>query len=99
MRQARSSDSAAAGTEAGWSSHLVKLRTRAPWSCAVWIQSIHGRRFAASTGAVAPRVENGHRRVHQPDIAVHDRAHRTARSLVITVRDRDSVLLVQTQQH
>jgi hypothetical protein len=26
----------------------------APWSRAVWIQSIQGRRFVASTGPVAP---------------------------------------------
>ena len=49
--------------------------------------------------AVAPGVEDRHRRVHQPDIAVHDRAHRAAGRLGIAVRDRDRVLLVQTQQH
>ena len=33
----------------------------APWSAAVWIQSIHGRRFIASTGPVAPRMRIGMR--------------------------------------
>jgi len=46
----------AAGTDRGSSSHLVKLRTSAPWSFAVWIQSIHGRRLYASIGPVAPKM-------------------------------------------
>ena len=33
----------------------------APWSRAVWIQSIHGRRLAASTGPVAPITSTGMR--------------------------------------
>src|SRR5215813_9130758 len=33
----------------------------APWSAAVWIQSIHGRRLWASTGPVAPRITTGMR--------------------------------------
>ncbi len=33
----------------------------APWSAAVWIQSIQGRRFMASTGPVAPRIRIGMR--------------------------------------
>ena len=33
----------------------------APWSRAVWIQSIHGRRLAASTGPVAPSSSTGMR--------------------------------------
>ena len=33
----------------------------APWSRAVWIQSIHGRRLAASTGPVAPSTITGMR--------------------------------------
>jgi hypothetical protein len=35
---------------------LVYGRISAPWSPAVWIQSIHGRRLAASTGPVAPCI-------------------------------------------
>ena len=42
--------SIAAGTELGWSSHLTKSRTALPWTSAVWIQSIHGRRFSVATG-------------------------------------------------
>src|SRR6516165_4524305 len=33
----------------------------APWSRAVWIQSIQGRRFIASTGPVAPSTTTGMR--------------------------------------
>ena len=61
---ARINDSAAAGKEAGWSSHLMKSRTSAPWSRDVWIQSIHGRRCAASTGPVAPITTMGTRSHH-----------------------------------
>ncbi len=67
---ARNSDSRAASADAGWSSHLVKGRTRAPWSRAVWIQSIHGRRFAASTGPVAPSTMIGTRSHHALNIAM-----------------------------
>jgi len=60
-RLARSRASTAAAGLAGWSSHFVKLRTSAPWSRAVWIQSIQGRRLAASTGPVAPITSIGTR--------------------------------------
>ena len=33
----------------------------APWSRAVWIQSIQGRRLCASTGPVAPTMTTGMR--------------------------------------
>jgi hypothetical protein len=46
------------------------LRTSAPWSWAVWIQSIHGRRFAASTGPVAPSTKTGTRSHHALKIAI-----------------------------
>ena len=49
--------------------------------------------------AVAPGVEDRHRRMHQSDIAVHDRAHRAAGHLGVAMRHCDGVLLVQTQQH
>ncbi len=50
-------------------------------------------------GAIAPGVEDRHRRMHQPDIAVDDRAHRPAGHLGVAVRHRDGVLLVQAEQH
>jgi hypothetical protein len=63
----------------------------APWSAAVWIQSIHGRRFIASTGPVAPRnqdrhavapgVEDRHGGVEQADVGVH----RAAIALPVTL--------------
>ena len=55
------SESSAASTEAGWSSHLTYGRISAPWSAEVWIQSIQGRRLAASTGPVAPMISIGTR--------------------------------------
>ncbi len=61
IEYARASDSSAASTEAGWSSHLEKFLISAPWSVEVWIQSIHGRRLAASTGPVAPMISIGTR--------------------------------------
>ncbi len=67
---ARSSDSRAASADAGWSSHLVKHRTNAPWSRAVWIQSIQGRRFGASTGPVAPSTITGMRSHQALNIAM-----------------------------
>jgi hypothetical protein len=36
-------------------------RISAPWSAEVWIQSIQGRRRAASTGPVAPMISIGTR--------------------------------------
>ena len=48
-------------TDAGWSSHLEYARISAPWSVEVWIQSIQGRRWAASTGPVAPMMSIGTR--------------------------------------
>ena len=49
--------------------------------------------------AVAPGVEHGHGRVHQPDIGMHRRRHGAARDLGPAVGDGDCVLLVQAQQH
>src|SRR3979490_2338190 len=69
MCAARRIASYAAGTEAGWLSHLVKSRTSAAWSEAVWIQSIQGRRFAASQGPVAPRTSIGTRSHQALEIA------------------------------
>ena len=54
-------DSTSACAEVGWSSHLMKERISPPWSREVWIQSIHGRRFSASTGPVAPSTIIGTR--------------------------------------
>ena len=68
--KARSSASQAAGMDAGWLSHLVKSRTSAPWSEAVWIQSIHGLRRAASIGPVAPSSSIGTRSHHALKIAI-----------------------------
>ena len=67
---ARSSASYDAATEAGCASHLLKSRTSAPWSCAVCIQSIQGRRLAASTGPVAPRTITGTRSTQALKIAM-----------------------------
>ena len=50
----RSMVSTIASAERGSSSHLTKFRSIMPWSLAVWIQSIQGRRRGASTGPVAP---------------------------------------------
>jgi hypothetical protein len=58
---ARNRASRAASGLAGCASHFTYGRTMAPWSCAVWIHSIHGRRFAASTGPVAPSTITGMR--------------------------------------
>jgi hypothetical protein len=49
--------------------------------------------------AIAPRIEDRHRRMHQPDIAVQDRRHRALGHLGPAMRDRHRVLLVQAQQH
>ena len=48
---------------------------------------------------VAPGVEDAHQAVHQADIAVQDARHRLVGDLGIAVRDRDDMILVQTQQH
>ena len=42
----------------------------APWSRAVWIQSIQGRRFGASTGPVAPSISTGMRSHQALKIAI-----------------------------
>ncbi len=39
-------------------------------SCVVWIQSIHGRRFCASSGPFAPRISTGARSTHVLKIAI-----------------------------
>ena len=74
----------------------------------MWIQSTHGRRLTASTGptraqqqdrnAIAPRVEDRHRRVHEPDVGVQRDGERLARDARIAVRERDRALLVHAQQ-
>ena len=61
IEYAWASESRAASTEAGWSSHLTYGLISAPWSAEVWIQSIQGRRRAASTGPVAPTISMGTR--------------------------------------
>jgi len=48
-----------ASTPTGWSSHLTKSRTRLPCTCAVWIQSIHGRRLLEFIGPVPPMTITG----------------------------------------
>ena len=49
--------------------------------------------------AVAPRVEDCHRGVHQADVGMHHRAHHLSRSARIAVGDRDRGFLVQAEQH
>src|SRR5713101_5041495 len=49
--------------------------------------------------AIAPRVVNRHRRMHQTNVAVHRCRHRVSRDLCIAVRDRDRMLLVEHHQH
>src|ERR1700730_2278357 len=48
--------------------------------------------------AVAPGIEQAHHAVQEPDIAVQHAGHRLAGRLGIAVRDRDRMVLVQTQQ-
>ena len=101
--------SRAAPGEAGWSSHLVYSRMSAPWSRAVWIQSIHGRRLAASTGPVAPSTMTGMRShqalkiaidgVHQPDVGMHGGDHGLAGDLGVALGDGDGGFLMQAEQH
>jgi hypothetical protein len=68
--QARRIDSCAEPIEAGWSSHFVKFRIKAPWSRAVWIHSIHGRRRVESIGPVAPSTRTGARSHQALKIAI-----------------------------
>ena len=49
--------------------------------------------------AIAPRIEDRHGGVHQPDIGMHRRRHRLAGHLGVAVRDCDRALLVQAEQH
>ena len=75
----------------------------------MWIQSIHGRRFAASTGPVAPSTNTGTRSHQALKIAIVACISPTLLCTIapigrpvdlgIAVRDRDRVLLVQAQQH
>ena len=65
------------------------------------LRRIHraGRAEQQHRHAVAPGVEHGHRRMHQPDIGVHRGGHRPSGHLGVAVSDRHGVLLVQAQQH
>ena len=64
------SDSTEASTLEGWSSHFTKLRTASPCTFAVCIQSIHGRRWLASSGPVAPSTSTPERPIHALNIAM-----------------------------
>ncbi len=88
---------------AGCASHFTKWRTSAPWSCTVCSQSIQGRRLAASTGPVAPRIsigtrshqafEDGHGAVEQPDIGMQRDGHRLTPCLGIAMGEGDGDVL------
>ncbi len=81
----------------------------APWSEHVCIQSIHGRRFAASHGPVAPMISTGVRSHHALKIAIvacmsptfecSAAAIMRSDALAVALRDRDRVLVVQAQDH
>ena len=49
--------------------------------------------------AVAPRVEDRHRRVHEADVRVQRRGHHAIGRLAVALRDRHRVLVVQAQDH
>ena len=59
-----------AATLDGWCSHFTKSRTSSPCFSEVWIQSIHGRRAAASIGPVAPMTTTGIRSTHAQKIVM-----------------------------
>ena len=74
----------------------------------MWIQSTQGRRLIASTGptaaqeqdrnAIAPRVEDRHRRVHEADVRVERDRERLAGDPRVAVRERDRAFLVDAEQ-
>ena len=49
--------------------------------------------------AVAERVEDAHRAMHQPDVAVQHDRHRFPRRFGVAMRDGYCVILMQTQDH
>ena len=49
--------------------------------------------------AVAPGIEDRHRRVHQPDVGMQRDRERSPGDARIAVRERDRALLVQAEQH
>ena len=63
--------------------------------------SVHraGRAEDDHRGAVAPRVEDRHTRMHQADIGVQRHGHRLFRYFTVAVGDRDRVLFVQADHH
>ena len=70
-----------------------------PGRASVWIQSTHGRRLTASSGptpprsrigiAVAPGIEDRHRRVHQADVRMQRDGERLAGDARVAVRECD----------
>ena len=79
----------------------MKSRTIEPMSCALCgrLTTLVGLRCVADDGehgnAVAPRLEQAHRRVQQPDRAVHQRHHRLAGRFGVAVRDRGAGFFVE----
>ncbi len=49
--------------------------------------------------AVAPRVEDRHGRMHEPDIGVQRHRHRLLGRPAVALGDRDCVLFVQADDH
>ena len=49
--------------------------------------------------AVAPRVEDRHGRMHQPDIGVQRHGHRLLGDFAVAVGDRNRMLFVQADDH
>ena len=49
--------------------------------------------------AIAPRVEDRHARMHQPDVGVQRHGHRLLGHLAVAVGDRDRMLFMQADDH
>ena len=49
--------------------------------------------------AIAPRVEDRHARMHQPDIGVQRHSHRLLGHFAVAVGDGDRVLFMQADDH
>jgi hypothetical protein len=100
MRSARSSDSSADASDAGWSSHLTNGRISAAWSRLVWIHSIHraGRADDQHRHPVDPRIVDRHHGVHEPDVRVQHDTERLAGDLGVAMRNGDCLRFVQCEQ-
>ncbi len=64
------------------------------------LHGVHGSDAAEQQNgnAIAPRIEDRHRRVHQPDVRVQRDGERFSGDSRIAVRERDRMLLVHAEQ-